>query len=73
MCIYDKTPLPGDIEQPPHAPDLVIEVPAHLNNNAGVLVRDRLINNVFTQLYFAKHLQLEGVKAGTSKLLFAPR
>ena len=48
MCIYDKTPLPDYIEQPPCEPDLVIEVPAHLHNNAGVLVRDRLINNVFT-------------------------
>ncbi|XP_068704516.1 putative nuclease HARBI1 [Montipora foliosa] len=38
MCIYDKTPLPDYIEQPPCEPDLVIEVPAHLHNNAGVLL-----------------------------------
>ncbi|XP_068758191.1 putative nuclease HARBI1 [Montipora capricornis] len=48
MCIYDKTPLPDYIEQPPCQPDFVIEVPAHLHNNAGVLVRDSRINNVFT-------------------------
>lgn len=48
MCIFDKTPLPDHTDQPPHEPDLVIEVPAHLHNNASVLVRDRLINNVFT-------------------------
>jgi len=48
MCIYDKTPHPDYVEQPPREPDLVIEVSAHLHNNAGVLVRDRLINNVFT-------------------------
>lgn len=48
MCIFDNTPLPGYVEQPPHEPDLVIEVPAQLQSNAGVLVRDRLIHNVFT-------------------------
>jgi hypothetical protein len=48
MCIYDKTPLRDYVEQPPREPDSVIEVPAHLHNNAGVLVRDRLINHVFT-------------------------
>ena len=42
MCIYDKTLLPDHTEQPPHEPDLVIELPAHLHNNAGVLVRDHL-------------------------------
>jgi len=47
MCVFDNTPLPGYIEQPPHEPDLRIEVPAHFQNNAGVLVRDSLINNVF--------------------------
>jgi len=48
VYIFDKTPLSDYIEQPPREPDLVIEVPAHLHNNAGVLVRDHLINNVFT-------------------------
>ena len=47
MCVFDNTPLPGYEEQPPHEPDVVIEVPAHLQSNAGVLVRDRLINDVF--------------------------
>ena len=47
MCIFDKTSLPGYNEQLPHEPDLVNEVPAHLQSNAGVLVRDCLINNVF--------------------------
>ena len=43
ICVFDNTPLPGYSEQP-HEPDLGIEVPAHLQNNAGVLVRDSLIN-----------------------------
>ena len=47
MCIFDNTPLPGYDEQPPQEPDLVNEVPAHLQSNAGVLMRDCLINNVF--------------------------
>ena len=47
MCIFDNTPLPGYDEQPPQEPDLVNEVPAHLQSNAGVLMSDRLINNVF--------------------------
>ena len=47
MCIFDNTPLPCYDEQPPHEPDLVNEVPAHLQSNAGVLARDHLINKVF--------------------------
>lgn len=47
MCILDNTPLPIYDEQPPQEPDLVNEVPAHLQSNAGVLARDHLINNVF--------------------------
>ena len=47
MCIFDNTILPGYVEQPINEPDLLNEVPAHLQNNAGVLVRERLISNVF--------------------------
>jgi len=47
MCIFDNTPLPGYEEQPPREPDLVTEVPGHLQSYAVVLVRDRLINDVF--------------------------
>ena len=50
MCIFDNTPLPGYDEPPPHEPDLVNEVPAHLQSNAGVLARDRLINGFKKQL-----------------------
>ena len=47
MCIFDNTPLPGYEEQLPHEPDLMTEVPVHLQSNAGLLARDSLINNVF--------------------------
>ena len=47
MCIFENTPLSSYDDQLPQEPDLVNEVPAHLQSNAGILARDRLINNVF--------------------------
>ena len=47
MCIADNMPLPGYIDEPPEEPDAPVE-PTQPPNTAGVLVRDRLINNVFT-------------------------
>ena len=65
MCIFDNTPLPGYDEQPPQLPHMVNEVPTYLKGNAGVLARDRLINNIFNQV------AISTIKI-TSKSLYVP-
>jgi len=49
MCIFDKTPLPDNADDPPQQLDVVPD-PRELipdSNAAGTSVRDRLINDVF--------------------------